>query len=316
MITQSLKKHFNWLKNIFVLSFLFLFFSNSFAMEVAITVDDLPANGDLSSNSTRMKIADKMLKVFHKHHITGVYGMINASQVKNKSDLLILQKWIKQGQYLGSHTYSHLDLAKTNIDDYIADIQKNESLLNQLMKDNNYKYFRYPYLAEGNTQEKRDTIRQFLFANQYHLTPVTVDFFEYEWIDPYVRCLNNKDKNAITWLKQSYLEQSLNALIIAHELSTFLFQRDIKNILLIHINEITADMLDEMLTAYEGQGVKFIPLSEALSDDVYKINSNILNDRSYTFLNQVRLARGLKNPDIVAKLYDTLPEEQLSQLCR
>lgn len=95
-----------------------------------------------------------------------------------------------------------------------------------------------------------------------------------------------------------------------------LFNRDIKNVLLIHINSFTAEMLDDLLSNYERQGVKFISLPEALSDDIYQINPNIVRDRAYTFLNQMRLSKSLQNPDIVEKLYDSLPEDKLNKLCR
>jgi hypothetical protein len=110
--------------------------------------------------------------------------------------------------------------------------------------------------------------------------------------------------------------QSLYALTISHELSELLFKRDIKNILLLHIGEFDAVMLDKLLTAYEKRGVKFISLADALKDDVYKINPNVVSDRTYTFLNQIRVARGLENPPSVKKLYGELPEEKLDGLCR
>jgi hypothetical protein len=127
--------------------------------------------------------------------------------------------------------------------------------------------------------------------------------------------LSTNDDNAITWLKKSYIEQALNALTISHELSMMLYKRDIKNVLLIHINAFTTEMLDELLTAYENHGVKWITLDEALSDDVYNYNPNIVRDRAYTFLNQVRLSKGLDNPPIVDKLYSELPEDELNSLC-
>lgn len=295
----------------------FIQISSVFAMEVAVTVDDIPANGELPSRLSRMDIANKMLAVFKKHHINGVYGLINGSKLNETPDgLAIMQVWIKEGHLLGNHTYSHLDLAKTNSDEYIKDVRQNEPILEYLMPNKDYHYFRYPFLSEGNTQEKRDTVRQFLFKNGYKIAPVTVDFFEYEWNDPYVRCLNKRDEKSIAWLKKTYIEQANNALIISHALSMMLFNRDIKNVLLIHVNSITADMLDELLTAYEKQNVKFISLKDALSDEVYKINPNVVRDRAYTFLNQVRLSRGLNNPDIVTKLYESLPEDQLNKLCR
>jgi len=283
-----------------------------YAMDVAITVDDIPANGDLPISTSRTQIAKKMLAVFKKHHITSVYGLLNGA----KGDAKIVYDWVSAGHQLGNHTYSHLDLAKVSSQEYIADIQKNETILKNISRGRNFHYFRYPYLSEGNTQEKRDTVRKFLFDNNYKVAQVTVDFFEYEWNDPYVRCLAKHDEKSIEWLKQSYLEQALNALTISHALSMMLYNRDINNILLIYINAITADMLDELLTAYESRGVNFISLDEAMSDHIYEFNPDIVRDRAYTFLNQVRLSRGLANPDIVAKLYASLPEDRLDGLCR
>ena len=49
------------------------------------------------------------------------------------------------------------------------------------MGSNDYKYFRFPFLAEGETQEKRDGVREFLFHNGYKIAPVTLDFFDYDW---------------------------------------------------------------------------------------------------------------------------------------
>lgn len=306
------------IRNLMLAIFLILIQINiSYAMEVAITVDDLPANGDLPPNVSRMDVAKKMLRVFKKHHITGVYGLINGDRINEIPDGLdILKEWVKAGQYLGNHTYDHLDLVKTDSDKYIGNIKMNEPILSKLMGNKDYRYFRYPYLSEGNTQERRDSVRQFLFKNGYKIAPVTTDFFEYEWNDPYARCSNNQDQKSIAWLKKSYLEQANNALIISHELSMMLFNRDIKNVLLIHMNAMDADMLDELLTAYEMQHVKFISLPEALSDDIYNINPDIVRDRAYTFLNQVRLAKGLKNPEIVEKLYASLPEDQLGKICQ
>jgi peptidoglycan/xylan/chitin deacetylase (PgdA/CDA1 family) len=286
-------------------------------VEVAITFDDLPAHGDLPRHTTRLDLANQIIKVLKKHHIQGVYGLINAEKIQeDPNNFLVLESWIKHGHLLGNHTFSHLDLGKVSADKFIKDIKNNDKALIKLMRDKNYKYFRYPFLSEGNTLKKRDDVRNYLFNNQYKIAEVTVDFFEYEWADPYIRCLIKKDKKSIKWLKTSYIKQSINALTISHALSMMLFNRDIKNILLIHINAMTASMLDELLTAYESHGVKFISLSHALNDEIYNINPNVAGDRTYTFLNQIRLSRGLKNPAIVTELYNSLPEEKLEKICR
>ncbi|KTD53460.1 hypothetical protein Lsan_3870 [Legionella santicrucis] len=120
----------------------------------------------------------------------------------------------------------------------------------------------------------------------------------------------------LRWLKNNYLLQAENALIIAQTLSNYLYQREITHVLLLHMNAFTAEMLDELLTRYEQNGVQFIGLEEALSDEVYDFNPDIAKERAYTFLNQVRLKRGLDNPNTVQKLYDSFPEEVLAKLCQ
>jgi peptidoglycan-N-acetylglucosamine deacetylase len=301
---------------LFIGSIYFFEIPSAFSMDMVITVDDIPANGDKPLGTTRLEVAQKMLLVFKKHHIGGVYGLINGDKIEDSTEgLAVAEEWLKSGQLLGNHTFSHLDLAKTNSNDYIANIKKNDALLKKLMGNKDYRYFRYPYLSEGNTAQKRDAVRRYLDENHYKIAPVTVDFFDYEWNDAYIRCLKKSDLTAISWLKRSYVEQALNALTISHSLSMMLFKRDIKNVLLIHINPFSAEMLDELLNAYEKHNVQFISLSEALQDDVYKINPNIIRDRAYTFLNQVRLARGLENPPFVSRLYTSLPEDKLSKLC-
>src|SRR5262249_4483931 len=49
------------------------------------------------------------------------------------------------------------------------------------------------------------------------------------------------------------------------------FGRPIKQILLLHANELTADNLDGLATMLENKGYRFISLEEALKDPVYQV---------------------------------------------
>lgn len=309
----------NYVLNSFVILLVLLLSQSCFATptQVAITIDDLPVHGELPDNISRTDIINHILDVLAKHHIMGVYGFINGSNaLDNEDNRMALQRWVNSKQFLANHSYSHLDLDQVDHETYIKNIQENEPLLSKLMGNINYRYFRYPYLAEGNTQQKRKRVRQFLFTHQYQIAPVTIDFFDYAWNAPYARCLAINNQSDIKWLKQSFINQSLNALIISQALAQMLFARDIKHILLLHVGFFDAMMLDELLTAYEKQGVRFISLREALTDKVYSIDPNVIRNRTYTFLNQIRLAQHKPNPIIVDELYKTLPEEKLDSLCR
>ena len=287
------------------------------AMEVAITVDDLPYFGPYESYTSpeKMNTANAMLEVFKKHKIQGVYGFINGYKVTDDTSRNILKLWVDSGQLLGNHTYSHMNITNHTTHEYTEDINNNEPILASMMSSKDYRYFRYPFLREGNTKDKRDLVRRYLLNNNYKIAEVTLDFWDYEWNAPYARCTKQNNKEAIEYLKQSYLAASIGAIITAHDLSTMLFKRDIKYIMLIHIGALDAIMLDQVLSSYEKLGVKFIPLPVALSDKVYSIDSGIVRDTGYTFLNEIRLSRKLANPKSVTKFYDSIPEDKLGKIC-
>ena len=306
----------NRLIRIGLLSLIFLYFPCAQAIEIALTVDDLPVSGPLPSTITRLNVANKMLAAFKKHHLENVYGFINGEWVNNKTDgLKVLQTWIKEGQLLGNHTFTHMNLNKVSAEKYIADIKRNDFLLKQLMKDKNYKYFRYPFHAEGNTEEKREAVRHYLLDHGYQIVPATIDFNDFEWNPPYVRCLNKHNSLSITKLQNSFIAYSLKAIKASHALSRFLFNRDIRYILVMHIGLIDADEMDRLLTAYEQEGVKFISLPDALSDPAYHINPSIIRDRYYMYLKR----QGMQNvtvPASLTKIYASVPKPILDNVCR
>lgn len=285
------------------------------AIEVAITVDDLPGNSSVATEKW-LRIQKQMLAAFQKHKIQGVYGFANA-KVLSAVPILneVLKSWVEAGHFLGNHTYSHVDLNQVKESDYIEEIKKNEAALKPFMTQQMGKYFRFPYLTEGNTLQKRNKIRKFLKTSGYTDAPVTLHFRDYAWLAPYERCLNTTNLKGIEKLQKTYLERALLGLEEAQLLSQLLLKREMKYVLLIHIGSIQGDVLDSLLSAYESKGVKFISLASALKDPIYRINPDIATDQSYPFLNQVQASRKVPNTPRLAEIYQFDPEKEFSLLC-
>ena len=291
--------------------------SSRAVVKIAITVDDLPASTSTDSSSDWMLISDRMIAAFKKHHIEGVYGFVNSKPIEQNANLAqVLKNWVGAGHFLGNHTFSHADITKLTVADYSKEIVSNESVLKSQLGSKNYKYFRYPYLAEGESEEKREAIRTLLFQRGYTIVPVTMDFFDFEWSAPYLRCMKKYDQEGMTWLRESYVEQAVYGMEIAQLLSQSLFSRDIKYVLLVHIGLIQSEVIDALLSSLEKRGAKFISLQDALSDEIYLIDSKVARDRTYTLLNQIRIAHGQANPKRVSELYDLFPEEKLNSICK
>lgn len=284
------------------------------ATEIAITVDDLP--GHKQDHGDVVKTVQTMLAAFKKHHLTGVYGMLNGGRIDGDTRKEeVLRLWVAAGNKLGNHTWSHADLAKLPLPDYIREIAKNEDALREYYSGD-FHFFRYPFLAEGNTEEKREGVRDYLRDHGYKIAQVTVDFFDIDWIPPYQRCLAINDQKRVAWVRQSYLDNAVDAIKVANALASETMHRPMKHILLVHLAQIEADTMDDLLSRYEKAGVRFIALDDAVADPTYDIDTKSLVDRPYTFLNQVRRLKGLPNPKEVQRIYDELPEEQLDKLCR
>lgn len=278
---------------------------------MAVTIDDLPIHGPAPSDASRPDIAKKILTGFRKRQME-VYGFVIAERLERfPMSVEALQAWAGAGHPLGNHTYSHSDLNKTELQDYLNDIRRNESIISKLQPDPALKMFRYPFLREGDSREKRDGVRAFLSSNGYRIAQVTIDFYDWAWNEPYVRCLTKRDPEAVNRLKKSYLDSAVEGLRVAERLSELLFQRGIRQILLLHMGAFTAVMLEELLATYEAQGIRFVSLHEALQDEIYGINPNVVHENPHTFLNQMRIAKGLQYPSRKEP-----PLKELARACR
>lgn len=84
---QRSKKCFN--KSLAILFLMLGLQSPALAIEVAVTVDGLPAHGEPPLNSTRIAVAKQMIAAFNKHHVYGVYGMVVGNLVTPEIKIML-----------------------------------------------------------------------------------------------------------------------------------------------------------------------------------------------------------------------------------
>ena len=280
--------------------------------EVAVTVDDLPTHGAMPPGTTRRAIADQMIHALRRHAVPGVYGFMNGGQLQHEPELeAIVRAWRQAGFVLGNHTYSHLDLTRVAAVDYVADIERNEAVLKRFSRTETSRYFRYPYLHEGNTEDKRTTVREWLAARAYTIAPVTVSLEDEGWAAAYARCVGMGDTLTIARLKRRFVDTSIRRMAAFDELSQRLFKRSIKHILLVHMGAFDAMVLDDLLAAHRAAGARFIRLSEAVQDPAYRIAAQAAVDDGATFLVHIARDKGVPLPAVL-----TDSSDELARLCR
>jgi len=252
-------------------------------VEVAVTVDDLPVHGPPPPDGDRVRMIGRMLDAFHRHGVPHVYGFVNGAKTDGDLGLpevagarAVLRSWVAAGHPVGNHTWTHVNLLQVALPDYLADLERNEPLLERLVTEAGgrltglpWKVFRYPYLFEGDTLEKRNTVRAHLREHGYQIAEVSIDGEDWAFNPPFARCAARGDQKALSQLHDRYVSVHVDELRRMREMTRLLAGREVRHVLLLHAGVADTDALDDLLTAYEKEGVRWIELGTSLADPFY-----------------------------------------------
>ena len=248
--------------------------ASSSTLEVAVTIDDLPAHGPLVPGTDRLALAARLLSAFAAHRLPPVYGFVNGKTVDDDATTEpVLRRWLASGNLLGNHTWSHPALNTTTLEDYLADIRKGETILKALAPDGGWKLFRYPFLQEGNTPEKRTGVRAALAREGYGIAEVTIDADDWAFNPPFARCTERNDRASLAELRRAFVAGHVEELRRMRAFARTLVGHDVPQVLLLHAGVADADAIDALLTAYEAEGVRWVDLRAALADPFYAIET-------------------------------------------
>jgi peptidoglycan/xylan/chitin deacetylase (PgdA/CDA1 family) len=282
------------------------------AQELAVTFDDLPLNGELAPGMTRTAIVKDVLRILNEHRVGPVYGFVNAKRLEDSVDgAEALRLWMAGGQRVGNHTYAHSDLNKVSAEDFLQDLRQNEPVLELLDPRGEWRWLRFPFLREGDTLEKRRTVRAALLGRRYRIAQVTIDYEDYLWNSPYARCVAKNDGKSIAWLRTSYLDMASGYLDADREMAMMVFGREINHVLLLHLGAFSGAILPDLFELLHKRGFRFVTLEQAQSDSIYESDPDAGSKYGGTLLEQWLDARHLKYPDAPMK-----PYKELDALCR
>ncbi|MCA9711341.1 MAG: polysaccharide deacetylase family protein, partial [Myxococcales bacterium] len=282
---------------------------------VAITVDDLPRHGPLPRGTTRAGLHAQLLAAFERHAVPRVHGFVIGQHATSSPDHReALERWVAAGHPLGNHTWSHPNMEEIGVDAYLADIDRAEPVLAELTGDaagDGWRMFRYPYLRQGIDRESSDRVRAHLAERGYQIAEVSIDFWDWDYQAPYARCLEARSTQGVEALRRTYLQRAVRMLEWHRAAARMAFGRPIAHVLLLHAGAFTAEMLEELLGAYEARGVEWVTLQEALADPVYrdvplppKTHGDVIVEQAITSL-------GVEHPP-----WPLHPGDLLHALCR
>jgi peptidoglycan-N-acetylglucosamine deacetylase len=186
-------------------------------------------------------------------------------------DVDIQEAWLRSGNYLGNMTYSRVKPKNKTAKEFIESIERNEQTLAPLLSEfpAKQKYFRFPGLVLDSDQEKLSQISAYLKQSGYTEVPATIDAEDDFFSQAYCSALARGDHACAALVKSTFRSLLLDKTLAARDAARSLAGSEVKHILIIKANQLTCDMLGELLTWYKALGVRFISLDEALSDPFY-----------------------------------------------
>src|SRR5258708_17658852 len=122
------------------------------------------------------------------------------------------------------------------------------------------RYFRHPFLQLGSTNELERAFESFIAARGYQIAPVTIDILDWMFRVAYANARTQRDSELMKRISEEYLKFAALKFEFCEGVTNDLFGHPIKQILLIHANELNADNLDRLVTMLKGRGYQFITL--------------------------------------------------------
>ena len=267
------------------------------APQLAITVDDLPLHGPLPANTSELDVAKDMIAAFKAAGVRDVYGFVNGNwTIRQPRTAAVLSAWRDAGFPLANHGWSHRSVDEATAADYEQEIARNEPLLERLGRGTDWRWYRYPYLHEGEEAARRDAVRSILARRGYRIASVTMDFGDWQWTAPFARCRDSGDDASIAELEALYLAAARDSADFNRALSRGVYGRDIPYVLLVHVGAFSARMMPRLLALYREMGFRFVSLPQSEADPAYAADLAPAPGGRATSLEQLAAAKGVHAP--------------------
>lgn len=240
---------------------------------ISITIDDPETN--TTGGYSGIEKTNALLETLDKYGIKAAL-FVCGKRIDNPEGKIILAKWNDKGHMICNHSYSHsyYHSKKISTENFEYDFLRCDSIINTA--PGYAKFFRYPFLKEGDTKEKRDDFRTFLIKNGYRNGYVTIDASDW-YIDSRINdTLKSVPGFDITPFKEYYLQHIYNRAMFYDSLAVQLTGRHIKHTLLLHHNALNAKYLGVLIEYFISKGWKFTNAADAYTDEIYNREPDIL----------------------------------------
>ena len=237
---------------------------------IALTFDDGPDMADKRGLSAAERNA-AILKQLADAHLKSILFVTRTDADPARNDLI--REWGKEGHQIGNHTATHPDFDEISLAAFEQEMLACDAAIRDMPGFT--RRFRFPYLKEGNTREKRDGFRSFLEANHYEAGPVSVDASDWYYSQRLSARIKRTPPDTLPY-RDAYLRHLYERAQYYDGLSRSVLGRSVAHVLLLHHNLINALFLRDVIQMFRDKGWTIIDAQVAFRDPVYAMRPDIL----------------------------------------
>ena len=239
------------------------------AQSVAFTFDDGPILAATPHLGPQARNA-AMLAALARHQVQAALFVTVGNGADRPEGLALARAWGQAGHALANHTMTHpdLDSDKVTLAQYQQEVLDCDRVIAAL--PGYQKWYRFTYLREGNSKDKRDGMRAFLRQQGYRNGYVTLDTSDWRLNEKLTEVLAKNPQANVEPIRQAYLAHIRQRALAYRELGQRLQGRDIPQVLLLHHNLINAMWLDDVIRQFKDMGWNITAPAQAYADPVYR----------------------------------------------
>lgn len=187
----------------------------------------------------------------------------------NHEGRYLLQSWNDDGHLIANHTVTHPNYnhPNTTLEEFKEELRNNDSLINRY--SNYSKLFRFPYLKEGDTEEKISGFRAFLESQGYKNGYVTIDASDWYINSRMLKKLQIDPHSDLSGFRDFYLKHIWERAQFYEKLSYELTGQHINHTLLLHHNLASALFLTDLIEMFREKDWEVISAKEAYTDPIF-----------------------------------------------
>ncbi|TDD40343.1 polysaccharide deacetylase family protein [Saccharopolyspora elongata] len=288
-------------------------------LEVAVTVDDqfqwtgIPFPEGHGPHT----VSKKMMKAFEAYGVPGVYAFNSTAPTEEDPRVLdILDDWCAAGHYVGNHTHQHISLNWLDVDTYLRDIETSERLLSRWIEASPSRYFRYAFAMEGDSATKTRQVQTHLSQNGFLSSPVTLWFYDAQFMVAYDRALRLTDRAAQRWIEDTLVDTAIEQIENQAAAATAALGRSPAHIMLIHGTTVAGATIERILGRLTEEGVVFVTSERAMADPANVIGSPVTTRQFRNSTQKWAEHAGVSIPDVppavLAEVEKAAPIEGMS----